>query len=133
MSVLNHITLTVRDLDLSEAFYTNHFGLRCRARGPAQVYLDAPGLWLCLERSDTPSPATDGTHIAFTATDAEFAARAEGLKEAAKPWKDNRSEGASLYVCDPDGHRLELHVGDLESRLAHYRAHPEKGVEVLDP
>ncbi|WP_159065009.1 hypothetical protein [Thaumasiovibrio subtropicus] len=31
----------------------------------------------------------------------------------------NRSEGQSLYLLDPDGHKLELHVGDLNSRLAH--------------
>jgi len=37
---------------------------------------------------------------------------------AARCWKRDVSEGASFYFLDPDGHRLELHEGDLDSRLA---------------
>lgn len=34
--------------------------------------------------------------------------------------EENLSEGDSLYFLDPDGHKLELHVGSLQSRLDHY-------------
>ena len=46
-------------------------------------------------------------------------------------WKHNRSEGASLYMLDPDGHTLEIHLGTLESRLAHYRATRPDGIQVF--
>lgn len=32
-----------------------------------------------------------------------------------------KSEGQSFYFLDPDGHKLELHVGDLASRLVQCR------------
>jgi hypothetical protein len=47
-------------------------------------------------------------------------------------WKQDRSEGASTYFLDPDGHKLEIHVGSLQSRLQHYRETPSKGVHVVD-
>lgn len=43
-------------------------------------------------------------------------------------WKDNKSEGQSFYFLDPDGHKLELHVGDLASRLAQCREKPYSGM-----
>lgn len=47
---------------------------------------------------------------------------------AAQARRDNRSEGASFYFLDPDGHRLEAHVGDLASRLRTCREHPYAGM-----
>ncbi|MCV4861229.1 hypothetical protein OFB63_34790, partial [Escherichia coli] len=47
-------------------------------------------------------------------------------------WKDNRSEGASYYFLDPDGHKLELHVGNLAQRLAACRERPYKGMVFFD-
>jgi len=34
-----------------------------------------------------------------------------------KQWKDNSSEGKSIYILDPDNHKIELHVGNLWSRV----------------
>lgn len=53
---------------------------------------------------------------------------AHGVRE----WKQNRSEGDSFYFLDPDGHRLEAHVGDLRSRLAACRQAPYAGMRFAD-
>ena len=72
----------------------------------------------------------DSSHYAFSVGAAGFAPLCARL-EAAEVfiWQDNHSEGESFYFLDPDGHRLEIHVGDLASRLAHCRASPYPGMQ----
>lgn len=123
---LNHVTLAVADLRRSIAFYTEVLGLRLRAEWPEGAYLSAGVLWLCLALDPAARTARreDYTHLALDARLDEFDALSTRIRAMARIWKENRSEGASVYFLDPDGHRLELHVGSLETRLAHYRAHP---------
>ena len=73
----------------------------------------------------------DYTHIAFDVEADDFVALSAHVRCHAPIWKDNSSEGNSLYFLDPDGHKLELHVGSLETRLAHYRANSDKGVTIF--
>ena len=128
---LNHLTLTVADLERSVAFYREVLEFELRAMWATGAYLEAGTLWLCLSAGDGSAPTGGETHYAFDVTDAEFGALAERIRRTTPPWKENSSEGASVYFLDPDGHRLELHVGSLASRLAHYSAHPDKGVTVV--
>lgn len=131
---LNHLTLAVTDLDRALAFYRDLLGLSLRAVWPEGAYLEAGGLWLCLSVDPAAAhrPHPDYSHIAFDVASADFAALAAKVAAAAPPWRDNRSEGASLYILDPDSHKLELHVGSLASRLAHYRAHLPAGMRLFE-
>ena len=69
-----------------------------------------------------------------------FDAKHKGLEDISRKvkladvpqWKINKSEGDSLYILDPDGHKMEIHVGSLESRLASLRANPYDGLVWLD-
>jgi catechol 2,3-dioxygenase-like lactoylglutathione lyase family enzyme len=130
---LNHLTLAVTDLDRSVAFYRDVLGCDLRAIWSDGAYLEAGSLWLCLSVDQT--ARTDGvqdyTHYAFDVAEVEFEALAERVRQQATVWKDNKSEGASLYFLDPDGHRLELHVGSLTSRLAAYRANRGSKVTIV--
>ena len=116
---INHVTLVVADLTRSLAFYSDILGAAPKAKWATGAYLDLGGLWLCLEQG-AGVPAQGDTHIAFDCAADDFDGLAQKITEHATLWKDNHSEGASLYFLDPDGHKLELHVGDMQSRLAHY-------------
>ena len=126
---VNHVTLVVADLPRALVFYADQLGMALRAQGPRSAYLERGSLWLCLEQG-TPTPRADDSHIALSCAPSDFEALCARLSDAPR-WKTNRSEGASLYVLDPDGHKLELHLGNLESRLAHYRANPPEGMTIL--
>lgn len=131
---LNHVTLAVADLRRSIVFYTDVLGFRLRAEWSEGAYLSAGALWLCLALDPKTSTARreDYTHLAFGAREDEFDGLTRRIRAAARIWKENCSEGASVYFLDPDGHRLELHLGSLETRLAHYRAHPAPGLILHD-
>ncbi|GGA40236.1 VOC family protein [Pelagibacterium lentulum] len=130
---LNHVTLAVTNVQRSLAFYRDVLGFNVRAVWPDGAYLEAGDLWLCLSKDQharsTPHP--DYTHIAFSVSDDAYAGLHDRISTQATIWRENRSEGASTYFLDPDGHKLEIHLGSLETRLAHYRANPEKGVDVF--
>jgi len=117
---INHITLAVRDLDRSWAFWVDTLGGRPLMRSPRSAYLLAGELWLCLvvdpRRPAQPSP--DYTHLALDVSADDFDdLRARVLASGAVPFQENVTEGDSLYVFDPDGHRVELHVGGWQSRI----------------
>jgi len=130
LSGLNHLTLCVTDLNRSISFYNELLQLRLDASWDNGAYLSLPGLWLCLSLASLSTPAAGYTHYAFTVAAEDFASavarlRAVGVAE----WRDNRSEGASFYFLDPDGHKLEVHVGDLASRLQACRDKPYAGMK----
>ncbi|MDT3665214.1 FosA family fosfomycin resistance glutathione transferase [Cronobacter dublinensis] len=131
---LNHLTLAVRDVARSVAFYHTLLGLRRHAVWDDGAYLSCGDLWLCLSRDDgAGAPPADYTHYAFTVSEADFPRRVETLTRAGvQTWKTNRSEGDSWYFLDPDGHQLELHVGSLATRLAACRARPYRGMTFFE-
>ncbi|MFC4161064.1 fosfomycin resistance glutathione transferase [Chitinimonas lacunae] len=129
---LNHLTLAVADLDRAFVFYRDLLGATPRARWDSGAYLQIGPLWLCLslDPAQTGTVAPHYSHIAFDCPATEFARQAERLRQAGVvEWRSNRSEGDSLYFLDPDGHKLELHVGDLASRLAACREQPYSGMQ----
>lgn len=75
------------------------------------------------------SPAQDYSHLAFDIAEQDFPAFTTKLRLAGvKEWKQNKSEGQSWYFLDPDGHQLEIHCGDLQSRLDSLKKTPYSGL-----
>lgn len=115
---LNHLTLAVGDLDRSTAFYSQLLGFRLRMRSPTSAYLEAGTLWLALvQDSDARrAPLPEYSHFALSVAAADLPRLMETLTNAGvQRWQSGRPD--SFYFLDPDGHKLELHSGNLEGRL----------------
>ena len=118
ISGINHITLAVSNLNVSLQFYSEIPGCKIVHEWPKGAYLEAGSLWLCLSVCEVVESRTDYTHIAFSTTSHMFPdLRQNVVSKKIRFWKENSSEGDSLYILDPDGHQLEIHVGSLESRM----------------
>ncbi len=130
---LNHLTLATVSLETSLTFYRDLLGFKALARWAGGAYLLAGGsTWLCLSVDPRRSqkPSEDYTHFAFSVAPGDFERLAARLKASGVPeWQQDTSEGLSLYILDPDGHKLELHVGDWQSRLRACRERPYDGME----
>lgn len=125
---LNHITIAVNNLDASFDFYTHLLGFKPHARWDAGAYLSLGDLWFCLS-CDTAIPSQDYSHIALDCAVNNFNAITAQLREAnVIEWKKNISEGNSLYFLDPNGNKLEIHCGNLQTRLDSLKERPYKGL-----
>ena len=129
---LNHVTLAVSDLPTSVSFYRDVLGCDLVSLQPSGAYFSVGGTWLCL--SSDPAAATqvrsDYTHVAFSVAAKDFDELQRKLRDYSAPiWQQNRSEGRSVYFLDPDGHKLEVHLGTLETRLAAMRTASEHSAD----
>lgn len=134
---LNHVTFSVANLDRAFRFYSETLELRPMARWYKGAYLTAGDFWICLtlesELAERPlNPTYD--HIAFTVSAPDYQALRARLTEAgAQQWQENHSEGDSFYFLDPDGHKLEIHVTDLASRMEALRRTPPRELVLFQP
>jgi catechol 2,3-dioxygenase-like lactoylglutathione lyase family enzyme len=116
---LNHVTLAVSDLERSVAFYSVLLGFSIRMRSPSSAYLEAGNLWLALvvDAEVRRGPLPEYSHIALSVDQASLPVLANRLTRAGtKQWQKPENSD-SFYFVDPDGHKLELHSGDLRRRL----------------
>lgn len=74
LSGLNHLTLSVTDLNRSVGFYHDLLHLHLDATWDNGAYLSLPGLWLCLSLDPLRpcAPAGEYTHYAFSVAAADF-------------------------------------------------------------
>jgi catechol 2,3-dioxygenase-like lactoylglutathione lyase family enzyme len=124
---INHITLAVKDVELSFNFYTKILGLKPIAKWNKGAYLTSENNWIVLNHDPSVKQAyrPDYSHIAFTCNNSDFKdLRIRILEYGCVEWSENKSEGDSFYFRDPDGHKLEIHVGNLGSRLQEMRKNP---------
>ncbi len=125
----NHITLAVRDIDKSFDFYVSLLGFKPYVKWAKGAHLTVGNHWFCLS-CDKSEPAKDYSHISFNVEKNNFAEISKLIYNAnITIWKENRSEGKSIYFLDPDGHKLEIHSGDIKTRLSALKNKAYEGIQ----
>lgn len=129
---MNHITLGVADIEKSFVFYRDVISLKPLVKwdkgayflvGESNENLVGSGFWFCLNVDEKRIPNPCYTHYAFTVSENNFdKMAAKILGSVCNTFKENTSPGKSLYFLDPDGHKLEIHVGTSEMRIATKKA-----------
>lgn len=115
---INHLTLAVTNLARSFAFYKDILQFKPLCKWEKGAYFLVGDLWFCLNVDEKRQPHLCYTHYAFNVDAQAFQAmRNKIMQNGIEIFKDNQSEGDSLYFLDPDGHKLEIHVGTWQSRL----------------
>ncbi|EOQ66100.1 fosfomycin resistance glutathione transferase FosLL [Acinetobacter pittii] len=132
LSGLNHLTISVENVDRSFSFYKDVLGFTPRAKWNKGAYLSLGELWLCLSLDEV-SISSDYTHYCFSISEDDIDEFRQKIKLMnIHEWKNNQSEGESIYFLDPDGHKLEVHVGTLSSRLQSCKKNPYEGMVFFD-
>jgi catechol 2,3-dioxygenase-like lactoylglutathione lyase family enzyme len=116
---INHITLAVTDIGRSFAFYKDVLELTPLCRWHKGAYFLAGENWFCLNVDSKRQSNACYTHYAFSVKEADFSRMCQRIKASgATLFKDNTSPLDSLYFLDPDHHKLEIHVGNWQQRIA---------------
>lgn len=124
---INHINLSVANLERSFSFYRDILGLKPLCKHSRGAYFSCGKDWICLSLKEYYRKIShdDYTHLAFSVAATDFIALSRQITASgAMIFQKNESEGESLYFCDPDGHQLEIHIGDWESRILYKKANP---------
>jgi len=131
---LSHLTLSVSDLERSVAFYSESLGFSIRMRSPSSAYLEAGTLWLALVLDPVArrGPLLEYSHVALSIAPAALLLLAETLRRAGVTCWQESERSDSFYFLDPDGHKLELHSGDIRHRLAARAAFSHPSVAVYE-
>ncbi|BAY48653.1 phosphonate metabolism protein PhnM [Scytonema sp. HK-05] len=129
---INHINLSVKNLEESFQFYQEVLGFQPIAKWKKGAYFLAGDLWFCIfeDENTRDAPLKEYTHIAFTVCEQDFAKISDRIRNSqAKIWQENTSEGASVYFTDPNHHKLEIHASDLATRIKTAKENPYEGME----
>lgn len=129
---INHITLACTDIEKSFAFYRDVLGFKPLVKWDKGAYFLVGEFWFCLNVDLNRKPNPCYTHYAFTVSEADFDQLRESIcLSRAVVFKENTSPGESLYFLDPDGHKLEIHGGNWQTRIKAKKENPDnwKNVE----
>jgi len=123
---IDHVALTVKDLDRSIAWYRDILGLERRHEAvwghvPAMMYAGDTGIALFPATTQSPNPAPERRnstvmrHLAFQVDRQNFlGAQAELRGRGISFTFEDHQIAHSIYLNDPDGYEIELTTYELD-------------------
>ncbi len=126
---LSHITFVCKDLEKTAHLFKHVFGAEEIYSSSDKTFsiakerfLNVAGIWIAIMEGESIEKTYN--HIAFQVASEDLSAfeeRVISLGLTILPGrKRDSAEGDSLYFYDYDNHLLELHTGDLDTRLEYY-------------
>lgn len=116
---LEHVNLTVSDLDRSISFYCDLLDLHVRWKGPIDgerlgAHVGDDRCYLALFQASADGPVHQDysrpglNHFGFVVDDLEDARRRLDQLGATVHYEPRYDPGRRIYTLDPDGHEIEL-------------------------
>lgn len=125
---INHITLSVRDINESFEFYKNILSFKPIMKSHFSAYLTINNIWIALqEEMDIDHNANTYSHIALNVDKTDYDIVVQILKQHnVIEWKSNDTEGDSFYFLDPSGNKFEIHYSNLKNRIEYGKSNWDK-------
>jgi len=116
---INHITISVNNINVSFDFYMNILKLKPIMKSEYSAYFLCGNIWIALvEESSKEQFISLYSHIALNTSKSKYKRIIDNLKKSnIKEWQDNKTEGESFYFLDPSGNKLEIHYSSLYKRI----------------
>ena len=126
---IDHVALSVKNLEKSLEFYTQTLGLKISEREyqkpGTEYFLDCGEALIGLiqgepagERHLLQDSGLGGNHVSFRVDTKDFDKYCEAVKAAGITitYMKKRERSWSLYILDPDGNKLEITAWPLEDK-----------------
>ena len=115
---INHITISVKNIESAFLFYKNILKLKPVMKSNRSAYFLAGKIWIALDQQENYILSENYSHICFNISKRYYKKFIERIKEnKIKEWQNNKTEGDSLYIIDDSGNKLEIHFSGLKERI----------------
>ena len=121
---INHITISVKNIDTAFKFYKNVLKLKPVMKSNRSAYFLAGKIWIALDQQENFNISENYSHICFNISKKYYKKFVKKIrKNEIKEWQNNQTEGDSIYISDDSGNKLEIHFSTLKERIKFGKKH----------
>jgi len=121
---INHITISVKNIDTAFKFYKNILKLKPVMKSKRSAYFIAGKTWIALDQKESFIISDNYSHICFNISKKHYNKFVKIIrKNKIIEWQKNQTEGESIYILDDSGNKLEIHFSTLKERIKYGKKH----------